>query len=132
MVKALTKVVYKPSTQSTDEFTVIVNSDEFKRWKDGELMSVRSLDTTIPLTEVVDSFQVFFSNQGSQGILGQASNQQLQNVFGSHKDIDVVEQILRKGIAQAADEIKSGNFGVTNASTGSISVDTRGKGLRGN
>ena len=28
MVKALTKVVYKPSTQSTDEYTVIVNSEE--------------------------------------------------------------------------------------------------------
>lgn len=26
--KSLTKVVYKPDTQSTDEFTVIVNSDE--------------------------------------------------------------------------------------------------------
>ena len=27
-MKSLTKVVYKPSTQSTDEFTVIVNADE--------------------------------------------------------------------------------------------------------
>ena len=30
MVKALTKVVFKPSTQSTDEFTVIVNQDEVR------------------------------------------------------------------------------------------------------
>lgn len=30
MVKSLTKVVYKPSTQSTDEFTVIVNADEVR------------------------------------------------------------------------------------------------------
>ncbi|KAI0340901.1 DUF1960-domain-containing protein [Trametopsis cervina] len=122
--KSLTKVVYKPSTQSTDEFTVIVNSDEFKSWKEG--------GDTIPLTEVVDSFQVFFSNQGTQGILGQASNQQLDNVFGSHKDIDVVQQILEKGTAQHGEGIRSGNFGATNAGIGSISVDTRGKGLRGN
>ncbi|KAI0775386.1 DUF1960-domain-containing protein [Irpex lacteus] len=124
MVKSLTKVVYKPSTQSTDEFTVVVNPEEFKKWKEG--------GETIPLADVVDSFQIFFSNQGAQGILGKPSNQQLENVFGSHKDTDVVEQILKKGVAQAADGIKSSSFGATNAGIGSVSVDTRGKGLRGN
>ncbi len=78
------------------------------------------------------AFQIFFSNQGAQGILGKPSNQQLENVFGSHKDTDVVEQILKKGVAQAADGIKSSSFGATNAGIGSVSVDTRGKGLRGN
>ncbi|KIP12798.1 hypothetical protein PHLGIDRAFT_123868 [Phlebiopsis gigantea 11061_1 CR5-6] len=122
MVKALTKVVYKPSTQSTDEFTIIVNHEEFKRWKDG--------GDTIPLVEVVDSFTVFFSNQGTQGILGQASKQQLENVFGTTRDDEVVRQVLEKGALQAGEGIK-GNFGSTNVTMGSLSVDSRGKGTRG-
>ncbi|THH29660.1 hypothetical protein EUX98_g4519 [Antrodiella citrinella] len=117
--KALSKVVYKPDTQSTDEYTVIVNLEEFKKWKEG--------DTSIPLTEVVDSFQVFFSNQGTQGILGQASNQQLDSTFGTHKDIDVVLQLLDKGTAQQSDSIASqSGSAATNLSKGSFSMDTRG------
>ncbi len=83
--------------------------------------------TSLPPT----AFQVFFSNQGTQGILGKASNQQLDSVFGTHKDTDVVEQILAKGKTQAGDQIRSSDFGGTNISIGSVSVDTRGKGLRG-
>ncbi|KAH8094949.1 DUF1960-domain-containing protein [Cristinia sonorae] len=122
--KALTKVVYKPDSQSTDEFTAIVNLDEYKKWKEG--------DSTIPLTEVVDSFSVFFSNQGTQGILGKASNQQLENVFGTHKDIDVIEQLLKKGTAQAGEGLdqRSGQASL-NINRGSFNVDTRGKNAAG-
>jgi ribosome maturation protein Sdo1 len=35
--------------------------------------------------------------QGSQGILDGASNASLDNEFGTHKDDDVVAQILEKG-----------------------------------
>ncbi|KAI0700588.1 DUF1960-domain-containing protein [Cytidiella melzeri] len=121
--RTLTKVVYKPSTQSTEEYTVIVNHEEYQKYKEGGY--------SIPLVEVVDSFDVFFSNQGAQGILGKASNQQLENEFGSHKDIDVVEQILKKGVLQSGEGIRSGNSGTLNASLGSQSIDTRGKGPRG-
>ncbi|EPQ59158.1 FYSH domain-containing protein [Gloeophyllum trabeum ATCC 11539] len=115
MVKHFTKVVYKPDTQSTDEFTVIVNPAEYKKWKEGE---------------VVDSFDIFFSNQGSQGILGKPSKQQLENVFGVSKDVDVIPIILKEGKEQAAEGINTGNV-ATNAAKGSAVVDNKGKGLRG-
>lgn len=122
MVRALTKVVYKPDSQSTDEFTVIVNPAEFKKWKEG--------DTTIALTEVVDSFQVFFSNQGAQGILGTPSKQQLENVFGSSKDVDVIERILKQGQEQAGKGVTAGTTGLNVGKSNSV-IDTRGKGVSG-
>ncbi|TFK68178.1 DUF1960-domain-containing protein [Pluteus cervinus] len=101
MTKALTKVIFKPSTQSTDEFTIIVNPEEYKRWKDG--------GESIPLAEVVDSFEVFFSSQGAQGLLGRPSKQQLENVFDTSKDVDVVLYILNNGKLQASDGFSGGS-----------------------
>ncbi|KAI9068500.1 DUF1960-domain-containing protein, partial [Trametes sanguinea] len=118
MVRELTKVVYKPSPESTEDFIVIVNPAEYKRWKEG--------GASIPLTEVVDSFQVFWSNQGAQGLLGTPSNQQLDNVFGTHKDTDVVLQILQKGKEESGKGIRTGET-ATNIMKGSFAVDTKGK-----
>ncbi|KAH6915090.1 ribosome maturation protein [Coprinopsis sp. MPI-PUGE-AT-0042] len=113
MAKSLSKVIYKPDSQSTEEYTVVVNPEEYAKWKAG--------DTTIPLVEVVDSFQVFHSTQGSQGILGTASKQQLDTVFGKNKDVDVVEYILKNGSQQAGESIQAGNqFGSRNLANGSF------------
>ncbi|KAJ7180396.1 ribosome maturation protein [Mycena crocata] len=105
------KVIYKPDSQSTEEFTVIVNSEEYKKWKDGGL--------TIPLADVVDSFQVFHSTQGAQGVLGKPSNQQLDTIFETHKDVDVVTIILEKGREQVTDGVASSTFTGSNPSRGS-------------
>ncbi|TFK55612.1 DUF1960-domain-containing protein [Heliocybe sulcata] len=122
MTRSITKVVYKPDTQSTDEFIVVVNPEEYKKWKEG--------GETIPLTEVMDSFEIFFSNQGSQGILGKASKQQLENVFGASKDVDVLPKILKEGKEESGNSINTGNV-ATNLTKGSFAVDSKGKGLRG-
>ncbi|KAJ7284088.1 ribosome maturation protein [Mycena rebaudengoi] len=106
MVKT-SKVVYQPDSTSTEHFTVIVNTEEFKKWKAGE---------------VVDSFQVFHSTQGAQGVLGKPSNQQLETVFGTKKDVDVVTVILEKGKEQAGDGVAT-SFTGTNTSRGNN--DTR-------
>lgn len=42
----LSEVVYKPDSQSTDEFIVIVNPDSYQSWRSG--------NRTIPLADVVD------------------------------------------------------------------------------
>ncbi|RXW24677.1 hypothetical protein EST38_g1187 [Candolleomyces aberdarensis] len=110
MTRSLTKVIYKPDSQSTEEYTVIVNPAEYKKWKSG--------DKTIPLTEVVDSFSVYHSTQGSQGLLGKPSKQQLDNTFGTHKDIDVVTKILEDGREQKG-ELASNGFTNPNLSRGS-------------
>ena len=111
MTKSLTKVIYKPDVNSTSEYVVIVNPEEYKKWKDG--------DTSIPLAEVVDSFSVFWSTQGHQGHLGQPSKQQLDTDFGTHKDDEVVKHILEKGKSQAGEGITgSGMQPIGNISRG--------------
>ncbi|KAF8414408.1 DUF1960-domain-containing protein [Boletus edulis BED1] len=122
MSKSVTKVVYKPDTQSTDEFMIIVKPVEYKKWKSGE--------TTIPLAEIVDSFEIFHSSQGSQGYLGRPSKQQLENTFGTSKDVDVVLAMLEKGKEQSSGGFHSGTFSM-NTARGSASLDNRGKGLSG-
>jgi hypothetical protein len=75
------------------------------------------------------AFQIFFSDQGAQGILGHASKQQLENVFNTSKDTECVEQILKKGKSQSG-EIHTQTF-MTNATKGSAVIDSKGKGLTG-
>ncbi|KAM5535474.1 hypothetical protein V8D89_010811 [Ganoderma adspersum] len=121
MGRELTKIVYKPSPEVNEEFIIIVNPAEYKRWSDGGV--------SIPLAEVVDSFEIFWSNQGAQGLLGRPSKQQLENVFGTSKDVDVITQILNKGKEESGKAIRT-QVG-TNVTKGSFTVDTKGKSLTG-
>ena len=77
------------------------------------------------------AFSIFHSGQGNQGILGAPSKQQLDTVFGTHKDIDVMQILLEKGTAQAGDGISGGTGTFTNVSRGSAVIDSKGKGLTG-
>ncbi|KAM0793077.1 hypothetical protein ACM66B_000560 [Microbotryomycetes sp. NB124-2] len=75
---------------STDEFIIIVDDEEAaKKWLGG--------DKTIPLVDIVSSFDVFHSGQGAQGLLARPSKQQLDSVFGTTNDDEIVTQILEKG-----------------------------------
>ena len=76
------------------------------------------------------AFDVLYSTQGSQELLGKPSNQQLDNDFGTHKDVDVITQVLQKGKLETGGGINTSNFG-TNVAKGSFTVDTRGKTLTG-
>jgi len=122
------KVIYKPSTQSTEEYIVIVDPEEYNKWKE---------DDSIALARVVDSFAIFHSTQGNQGKLGLASKQQIQTAFGTEEDVaikdeDAIKFILTKGTLQASDKIGSGSASL-NDSRGGANIDTRGSGgsLRG-
>ncbi|KAF2100310.1 DUF1960-domain-containing protein [Rhizodiscina lignyota] len=76
-----------------DDFVIIVQDiEQVKKWKE---------DKSIPLVDVVDSFDVFCTHkQGVQGKLDRASNAELENEFGTHKEDDVVKMILEKGNLQ--------------------------------
>jgi hypothetical protein len=74
-----------------------------------------------------EAFSVYFSNQGSQGILGQPSNQQLDDVFGSHKDDEVFKFILEKGQLQHSDTIGSGPGNLNRARGGVDNHNTGGR-----
>ena len=87
---------------------------------------------TIPLAEVVDckwphprtlfhaqqlrllplhaAFDVFLTGQGKEGLMGRASRQQLENAFGTHKDVDVVMQVrgARRGGSLGGEEEEGG------------------------
>ncbi|BGP28989.1 hypothetical protein JCM10296v2_000725 [Rhodotorula toruloides] len=76
------KAVYKPDSMSTDEFIIIV----------GDLAGA-----SIPLVEVVDSFDVFHTGQGSQGVLSRASKQELENIFSTTNEDEIVQIVLEKG-----------------------------------
>jgi protein AFG1 len=117
--QTLYKVTYKPDPQSTEEFIILVNKEEYTKWKDG--------DRSIPLVEVVDSFTVLHSGQGSQGLLGQASKQQQEAVFGTSKDDEVVKFMLEKGTLQPGDALTRKWTGTNNA-RGGYTIDTRGQG----
>ncbi|KXN92306.1 SDO1-like protein C21C3.19 [Leucoagaricus sp. SymC.cos] len=130
MPKHLTLVVYKPDSQSTDEYMVYVDPVQYGKWKDGGY--------TIPLVDVVDSYSVYHTGQGTQGLQMRPSKQQLDTIFGTHKDTDVVEFILKNGRTQHGDldpnvYINSSGKGMPalNASRGSGVIDNRGKGLSG-
>lgn len=76
------------------------------------------------------AFNIYHSAQGSQGLLGAPSKQQLDTVFGTHRDDEVIEIILKGGREQASDGVSSGSGGL-NVARSSFSIDTRGKGTSG-
>jgi ribosome maturation protein Sdo1 len=53
------------------------------------------------------------------------SKQQLENTFGTAKDVEVIKYILEHGKEQPVEGMKSTT--TKNAARSSISVDTRGK-----
>lgn len=84
---------------------------------------------SIYLTEIChhSAFEVFHSSQGSQGILGKASKQQLENTFGTSKDIDVAEQLLKQGSLKSGDDFSDDHL-LKNLAKGDYSMDLKGSG----
>ncbi|GAA5831848.1 hypothetical protein JCM11251_003908 [Rhodosporidiobolus azoricus] len=117
-MKSFHKVVYKPDSMSTDEFIVILGDvAAAEKWRGG--------DRTIPLVEIVDSFDVFHTGQGSQGLLARPSKQELDTVFQSSNENVIVETILEKGRILSSDtphqwtsknEQRSGNYQASHGS----------------
>jgi len=125
MAKGISKVVYKPDSTSTDEFIVIVTDQpSYQKWLEG--------DTTIPLVDFVDSFDVFHTNgQGNQGLLQRPSKQMLDTIFETHKDVDVLEVILKKGNLKPADDLKGYTSKSDSANFSSSGVSGANKGGHG-
>ncbi|KAG8810306.1 hypothetical protein FRC18_004124 [Serendipita sp. 400] len=117
MTKQVTKLIYKPDTQSTEEYIMFVNHEEFEKYSGG--------DKSIPIVEVVDSYDVFVSSQGNQGVLGKASNQQLENVFNTTKSDQIVDFMLKNGVMQRSERIGANDNAHLNLARGTGSVDTR-------
>ncbi|OIW30454.1 DUF1960-domain-containing protein [Coniochaeta ligniaria NRRL 30616] len=84
----MARVHYKGTN---DDFFVFLDSvEDFKKWL---------TDSSIPLAQVVNTFKIFCTHKhGNQGLYDCASNADLDNEFGTHKDVEVIEKILRQGV----------------------------------
>ncbi|KAH9808380.1 hypothetical protein DFH28DRAFT_1196515 [Melampsora americana] len=80
MSPTINKVIYKPNSTSG---------------KEG--------DKSIPLVEIVDAFDVFHSGQSAQGLLNRPSKQELETVFGTSNDTEVIKIGLEKGRLESSD-----------------------------
>ncbi|CDH56412.1 hypothetical protein RO3G_05262 [Lichtheimia corymbifera JMRC:FSU:9682] len=82
-----TKVVYK--SDNDQEFFVFTNPGEVSKWRK---------DKSIPLVDVVQSFDVFTTPTGSQtGTAERPSKGILESAFNTSKKEDVVRQIVEVG-----------------------------------
>ncbi|BGP44961.1 hypothetical protein JCM10450v2_000776 [Rhodotorula kratochvilovae] len=94
--------VYKPDSQSVDEWIVVVGDvAAADKWKGGDRYV--SPTSTVPLVDIVDSFDIFHTGQGSQGLLRRPSKQELETVFETSNEDAIIEIILTKGTIKSAD-----------------------------
>jgi len=106
--RKLTKVFLSKNDQ--DFIIIIADSDTLSRWKK---------DKSVPLTQVVDSFQVFTTHKhGAQGVLDKASKAVLDAAFGTSNEDDIIKIILQDGQVQATSA--RANESSTNDSKGSM------------
>ena len=79
-----------------------------------------------PHSDSVTAFSIFSSNQGPQGVLRRPSKQELDNVFGTHVDDEVIQKILEKGKDEASETLTSHKWGSKNDSKGTPFLDNWG------
>jgi ribosome maturation protein Sdo1 len=85
------RVVYssKHGNEDSVEFFMYAEPGQVEKWRK---------DKTIPLIDVLQSFQVFESNTKSpQGIVMKPSNTQLMEAFGTTNETEIATLILEKG-----------------------------------
>ncbi|CEQ38989.1 SPOSA6832_00467 [Sporobolomyces salmonicolor] len=109
---------------STDEFIVIVADREGRVFDEADdPHSHAAAENSVPLIEIVDSFEVFHTGQGAQGLLARPSKQQLETVFETTNEDAIVEIVLSKGRLESSDgPLKLGNKNDQRAGTNQISA----------
>ncbi|KAJ3041084.1 hypothetical protein HDV00_009984 [Rhizophlyctis rosea] len=75
------------------DFFVFANPEMVDKWRS---------DKSVPLIEVVDSFDIFeVGNGGNTGVFSHPSKQALENAFNTSNDAEVIQRILTEGKVQA-------------------------------
>ncbi|ORX90711.1 DUF1960-domain-containing protein [Basidiobolus meristosporus CBS 931.73] len=113
------QIVFTDKEKSDLEFIVYINPDVYSKWKS---------DKSIPITEVVQSFNVYTTRGGGNtGVAETPSNQELDNVFGTSNDTAVVEHILKHGVLKGSGDIsKSGQEFNRSRGSGAGTSDANG------
>ena len=81
-------------------FVMMVNSDEYEKYKKGEGPAI---------AEVVNSFPIFKYDQGHTGNQSTPSNRELKDVFGSTNDMAIAEMMLKEGKLHTAGKKNKGS-----------------------
>ncbi|KAJ3037761.1 hypothetical protein HDV00_001346 [Rhizophlyctis rosea] len=77
-------------------FFVFANPEMVDKWRS---------DKSVPLIEVVDSFDIFeVGNSGNIGVFSHPSKQALENAFNTSNDAEVIQRILTEGTVQAENQ----------------------------
>jgi ribosome maturation protein Sdo1 len=101
-----TKHFYKGTTK---DFIIFVD--------DEEAASEYVKDSTVPISDAVGLFKVFTteSGRGSEGKLESASQQDLENEFGSDKSVEyIVDFIIKNGTNKSGANVERKSFNSTN------------------
>ena len=109
------KLFYKGS--NVDDFVIFVDDVNLReKYLKG--------DTTIPLIDIVSIYKVFVNRQGGlEGVLDEASKNELSNEFGT-TDVDaIIKKILKEGSDKQGSSIQRG---------GNYHNDSMGAGNTGN
>jgi len=89
----LEQLVYTPEEKTTSgdrpsTMVLMVNEEMLKKYKK---------DKSIPLAEVVDSFDVLKYEMGSSGQLNRPSKAEIKEAFGTTNEDEIVQIMLNKG-----------------------------------
>lgn len=92
------KVFYKGEHS---DFVIFVEDPELvAKYKAG--------DSTLPLIDIVSIYKVFVNRQGGvEGVLDEASKEELQNEFGAKANVDTV---IKKIVSEGEDKSSAGRF----------------------
>ncbi|KAI9882955.1 MAG: translational elongation factor EF-1 alpha [Watsoniomyces obsoletus] len=79
-----------------DDFIIFIDDvEEFQKWQK---------DKSIPIAQFISGWKIFVTHKhGAQGTLDGASNQLMDNEFGTHKEEEVVRMILEKGTVKESE-----------------------------
>lgn len=108
------KIFYKGSHES--DFVIFVeDNDLVQKYKKG--------DTTIPLIDIISIYKVFVNRQGgSEGVLDEASKQELNQEFGKSDIDEIIKKILNNGTDKHSSNLSRGGSSL-NDSIGSGSAN---------
>ncbi|CAG8624097.1 2146_t:CDS:2 [Acaulospora morrowiae] len=87
-----TRVVYKNKEKSSDEFVIFANPNMIEKWRE---------DKTIPIIDVVQSFQIFEYHGGHTGHASQPTASQLSTMFDTTDKTEIIKEILENGVIKS-------------------------------
>jgi ribosome maturation protein Sdo1 len=86
--KELVYTVHKSAGDHSTSFVLMVDEETYKKYK---------TDKSIPLAQVVDSFDILKHVAGRSGLIEKPSKRELEDAFGTKDEDEIVKTILEKG-----------------------------------